>query len=108
MTKASFHDTWKGALLLPLTWVRRKGLRRRTRTHGEHIMHDWGRILIGLGLTLVVVGVLFVLGGRLGLGHLPGDFTLRRGHWTFAFPLATSIIASIVLTLVLNLLLRKK
>lgn len=71
-------------------------------------MADWGRILIGLGLTLVVVGLAIVFGGRLGMGHLPGDFTLRRGGWTFAFPLATSILASIVLTLVLNLLLRKK
>lgn len=71
-------------------------------------MGDWGRIFIGLGLTLVIVGLVFVLGGKLGLGHLPGDWTLRRGGWTFAFPLATSLIASIVLTLVLNLLLRKK
>ena len=75
---------------------------------GKHSMADWGRILVGLGLTLVVVGLVFVLGGKLGLGHLPGDWTLRRGGWTFMFPLATSIIASIVLTLVLNLLLRKK
>ena len=71
-------------------------------------MAEWGRIIIGLGLALVVVGLVFVLGGRLGLGHLPGDFTLRRGQWTFAFPLATGIIASIVLTVILNLLLRKK
>lgn len=71
-------------------------------------MADWGRIFIGLGLTLVVVGLVFVLGGKLGLGHLPGDWMLRRGGWTFAFPLATSLLASIVLTLVLNLLLRKK
>ncbi len=69
-------------------------------------MAEWGRVLIGLGLALVVVGSLFVLSGR--LGHLPGDFILRRGQWTFVFPLATGIIASIVLTLVLNLLLRKK
>jgi len=71
-------------------------------------MTDWGRVLIGLGLALVAVGLVFIVGGRLGLGHLPGDLTLRRGQWTFAFPLATSIIASLVLTLVLNLLLRKK
>ncbi len=71
-------------------------------------MAEWGRILIGLGLALVAVGILFLLGGRLGLGHLPGDLALRRGQWTFAFPLATSIIASIVLTIVLNLVLRKK
>lgn len=73
-----------------------------------YTMAEWGRILIGLGLTITVVGLIFVFGGRLGLGHLPGDFTLRRGQWTFAFPLATSIIASIVLTIVLNLVLRKR
>lgn len=71
-------------------------------------MAEWGRIIIGLGLTLVALGLVFIVGGRLGLGHLPGDFTLRRGQWIFVFPLATGIIASIVLSLVLNLLLRKK
>ncbi len=71
-------------------------------------MADWGRILIGLGLALVIAGTVFVFGGRLGLGHLPGDFTLRRGGGTFAFPLATGLLASLVLTIVLNLLLRKR
>ena len=56
-----------------------------------------GRILIVTGLVLAVVGVLVHLG--VPLGRLPGDFTIRRGSVSFYFPLATSIVASIVLTL---------
>lgn len=71
-------------------------------------MAEWGRLLLGFGAALALVGALLMVGGKMGMGHLPGDITLRRGQWTFMFPLATSILASIVLTLVLNLLLRKK
>ena len=56
-----------------------------------------GRILIVAGLVLAVVGVLVHIG--VPIGRLPGDFTIRRGSVSFYFPLATSIIASIVLTL---------
>ena len=56
-----------------------------------------GRFLIVTGLVLAVVGVLVHLGAP--IGRLPGDFTIRRGSVSFYFPLATSIIASIVLTL---------
>jgi len=58
-----------------------------------------GRTLIVLGLLIAGVGVLMTLG--LPIGRLPGDFTIRRGNFTFYFPLATSIIASIVLTLIM-------
>jgi Protein of unknown function (DUF2905) len=63
------------------------------------------RTLIILGLMLAGVGVLMNLG--LPIGRLPGDFTIRRGNFTFYFPLASSIIASIVLTLVMMLLGRR-
>ena len=56
-----------------------------------------GRLLIVAGLVLAAVGVLVQLG--VPLGRLPGDFTIRRGSVSFYFPLATSIIASMVLTL---------
>ena len=56
-----------------------------------------GRILIVTGLVLAAVGVLVLVG--VPLGRLPGDVTIRRGSVSFYFPLATSIIASIVLTL---------
>jgi hypothetical protein len=58
-----------------------------------------GRSLIVLGLLIAGVGLLINLG--LPIGRLPGDFTIRRGNFTFYFPLATSIVASIVLTLIM-------
>jgi hypothetical protein len=64
-----------------------------------------GRTLIVLGLLVAGVGLLMTLG--LPIGRLPGDFTIRRGNFTFYFPLASSILASIVLTLVLMLLSRR-
>lgn len=64
-----------------------------------------GRLLIILGVALVAVGLLVNLG--LPIGRLPGDLTLRRGNFTFYFPLATSILASILLTLLMMFLTRK-
>jgi hypothetical protein len=64
-----------------------------------------GRILIVVGLALVAAGILVNLG--VPLGRLPGDFTIRRGSVSFYFPLATSILASIVLTLLVMFLGRR-
>ncbi|HZM60199.1 MAG TPA: DUF2905 domain-containing protein [Vicinamibacterales bacterium] len=64
-----------------------------------------GRLLIVLGLLIAGVGLLMTMG--LPIGRLPGDFTIRRGNFTFYFPLATSIIASIVLTLIMMLFSRR-
>ena len=58
-----------------------------------------GRLLIVLGLVIALAGVLVTFG--VPLGRLPGDFQVRRGNFSFYFPLATSVIASIVLTLLL-------
>ena len=58
-----------------------------------------GRSLIILGLLIAGVGVLMTLG--LPIGRLPGDFTIRRGNFSFYFPLTTSIIASILVTLIM-------
>jgi DUF2905 family protein len=58
-----------------------------------------GRSLIILGLLIAGVGLLINIG--LPIGRLPGDFTIRRGNFSFYFPLATSIIASILLTLIM-------
>jgi hypothetical protein len=60
-----------------------------------------GRLLIVFGLVIAVVGVILVLAGRLPwIGRLPGDIHVQRGNWTFYFPLATSLVVSIVLTLI--------
>ncbi len=64
-----------------------------------------GRFLIVAGIVLVVAGLLVNLG--LPIGRLPGDITYRRGNFSFYFPLTTSIIASILLTLVFMFLGRR-
>ena len=64
------------------------------------------RFLIVVGVVLVVVGVAWPLLRRAGFGHLPGDFSYRGAHVSFYFPLTTSIVVSLVLTLVLWLLNR--
>jgi uncharacterized protein HemY len=64
-----------------------------------------GRTLIILGLLIAGVGLLMTLG--LPIGRVPGDFTIRRGNFTFYVPLATSIIASIVLTLLMYFLTKR-
>ena len=66
-------------------------------------MSDLGRIFIALGLLLVVVGVVIVGLTRLNLplGRLPGDFNWRSRGWSVSFPLATSILISVLLSLLL-------
>lgn len=59
------------------------------------------RILITLGVLLIVAGVVVAIAGRLGIGKLPGDFVVRRGNATFYFPLMTSLLISIALSLLL-------
>jgi hypothetical protein len=66
-------------------------------------MNDLGRTLIFLGVLLVVVGG-FVLGFNrlhLPLGRLPGDFNWRGKGWSVSFPLATSVLVSVLLSLIL-------
>lgn len=66
-------------------------------------MHDLGRILIVLGAVLVVVGLLIVDLSRfhLPIGRLPGDISWHGKGWSFSFPLATSILLSVLLSLLL-------
>jgi hypothetical protein len=75
-------------------------------------MADVGRMLVLLGVLLIVVGGVLWLGGAFGgkvpfLGRLPGDVYVERGNWSFYFPLTTSILLSIALTLVLAFLFRR-
>jgi Protein of unknown function (DUF2905) len=66
-------------------------------------MASFGKILIVLGLGLVLFGALFVLGDRIPfLGSLPGDISFERGGTKVYIPIATSILLSIFLTVVLN------
>ncbi|HYK78793.1 MAG TPA: DUF2905 domain-containing protein [Micropepsaceae bacterium] len=57
------------------------------------------RILIVAGVILLLAGLAWPLLARLGLGRLPGDITLERGNFRFYFPLATSLVISLFLTL---------
>jgi hypothetical protein len=71
-------------------------------------MQDVGRWLLGLGLLLAAVGAAILVAARIGfpLGRLPGDFTYRGKNATFYFPLGTSVLISVVLSVILYLLLR--
>ena len=58
-----------------------------------------GRLLVFLGLGIFVLGLLVLAG--VPFGRLPGDFMVRKGSFSFYFPLATSVVVSILLTLIL-------
>lgn len=58
------------------------------------------------GALLLVAGVLLWLGGRAGLGSLPGDLAWKRGNTSIYIPIVSSIVISILLTIVLNFVLR--
>jgi len=64
-----------------------------------------GRVLVVVGLVLAAAGVLISFG--VPIGRLPGDISVRRGNFAFYFPLTTSILASIVLTLLMMLFGRR-
>lgn len=66
-----------------------------------------GRMLLILGGVIVFLGVLFILLGRLPFfGRLPGDIIIQRDNFTFYFPLVTFLIVSIVLTILVNIVIR--
>ena len=70
-------------------------------------MTGLGKTLIYLGLFLIVMGLIFSLGGKIPwLGHLPGDIYIQRERFTFYFPLTTSIVLSLLLTALFALLRR--
>jgi len=73
-------------------------------------MVEMGRLLVMLGVTLVVIGGIVILLGRTGLplGRLPGDILYRGKNTTFYFPLASCILLSVVLSIVLFLIARMK
>lgn len=63
-----------------------------------------GKLILVAGLGLAVAGGALVLFGKMGLGRLPGDFTFGGANWTIYFPLATSVLLSLLLTLILSVL----
>ncbi|MBI3894682.1 MAG: DUF2905 domain-containing protein [Acidobacteria bacterium] len=74
------------------------------------MLPQFGKILITVGIVVVVLGALLMFSDRLPflrIGRLPGDIVYRRGNFTFYFPLVTSILISIVLTLLFWVLGRR-
>ena len=73
-------------------------------------MGDLGRMMIFLGGVLLAVGVVLVLAGKMNLpmGRLPGDIVYRGKNTTFYFPLVTSIVLSVILSLVLYVVNRMR
>ncbi len=69
-------------------------------------MTDLGKTLVFIGVLIAAAGVVLMLLGRtnLPLGRLPGDILYRGKHTTFYFPLATSIVVSVMLSVVLYVL----
>ncbi len=70
-------------------------------------MASLGKIIVMMGILLIVVGAILVLGSKLGMGRLPGDIYYKKENFTFYFPVMTSILVSIVLTILLNILFRR-
>jgi hypothetical protein len=66
-----------------------------------------GRLLLIVALVIAVVGVVLMLAGRGVIPRLPGDIVVKRENLRFYFPLGLSIVVSIVLTVLLNLFLRR-
>jgi len=67
-----------------------------------------GKLLIVLGLIIAAIGGLFLLSGKIPwIGRLPGDILIQRRNVTFYFPLATSILISLILTLIFWLIIKK-
>ena len=63
-------------------------------------MGDLGKTLVVIGVVIVVVGLVLMLAGRVPwLGRLPGDIYIQRGNWSFYFPVVTSLVVSVLLTL---------
>jgi hypothetical protein len=64
------------------------------------------KLLIGMGIVLILVGLAWLVGERFGLGRLPGDIVIERGNFRLYIPLATSLIVSVVVSLALWLINR--
>jgi hypothetical protein len=74
-------------------------------------LSSFGKILLGIGALLVVLGLILVFAGKVpglgALGRLPGDIYVKRDNFTFYFPITTGILISVVVSLILGLLLRR-
>jgi hypothetical protein len=67
-----------------------------------------GKILIITGIVLIVIGLFFTFGGKIPfLGKLPGDIIINKKNFTFYFPITTSIVLSIILSIIFYIFIKK-
>lgn len=66
-----------------------------------------GKTLIILGIVAIAIGLVCLLLGKLNFTGLPGDITIKKGNFTFFFPVLSCIVLSIILTIILNLFFRR-
>lgn len=68
---------------------------------------EFGKMLIIFGIFILGIGLLLTLGGKIPyLGRLPGDIVIKKGNFTFYFPIVTCILLSVLLTLIFSLFRR--
>jgi hypothetical protein len=76
------------------------------------MFENFAKLLIFFGVVLVIIGLLFLVFPRIpylnNLGKLPGDIYIKKDNFVFYFPIVTSVLISIILTIIINLILRKK
>lgn len=65
---------------------------------------QFAKIFIVIGIIFIVIGILFLLNIKIPFGKLPGDIVIKKENFTFAFPIMTSIIASVVLSFIMWLI----
>lgn len=74
----------------------------------QTVYQNLGKTLIVVGVMLAIVGIVFIFGGKIPLlGRLPGDITIRREGFSLYLPIATCLLLSLVLTLIVRILFRK-
>lgn len=66
-----------------------------------------GKLLMLAGLSIAALGLLIFIGAKYGVGRLPGDIFIQKGNFRFYFPLVSSILLSILLTVLFNLINRR-
>lgn len=66
-----------------------------------------GKLLLAAGAVLIVLGGIVLLAGRMGIGRLPGDLLWQGENWTVYVPLGWMVLLSVVLTILLNVFLRR-
>jgi len=69
-------------------------------------MNELGKIFLIIGIVMISLGIFIIFLPKIGFFKLPGDIYYKKNNFTFYFPITTSIIISLILTLLLNLLKR--